>query len=174
MATDFTVGKLHNFASTEFIACIAAIAIIALLNALIKYRGQKKGGEPELLLAFFHPHCESGGGGERVLWVIIHALLKDKTISNRLRICIYSSVSSRTKLEILAGVNNSFRIDIKDNSEKITFIPIKSSWLLDAKWYLKTSHLCFTSRIIRITCSFFTCKCLGILLQRCFVSLLPQ
>lgn len=27
-------------------------------------------------VAFFHPYCNAGGGGERVLWVAIKALLR--------------------------------------------------------------------------------------------------
>ena len=140
MTTRFSVGGLLNYASIEFIAFIAAIVLIALVNASFKVK--KEDGRANLLLAFFHPNCDSGGGGERVLWVMIHALLKDKSVSDRLRICIYISATSRTKSEILTGVNNSFRIDITDYFEKITFIPIISSPLLDAKWYSTTAHLC--------------------------------
>lgn len=123
------------------IAFVAAIILIAVINVSIKSSRKKMGGRDELLLAFFHPNCDSGGGGERVLWVMIHALLKDKTFSSKLRICIYSSFTSKTKSEILDGVDKSFRIDITDYFEKITFIPIISSPLLDAKWYKATANL---------------------------------
>ena len=142
MTTGFSVDRIRNYVSTELIAFTAAIVLIALINVLIKVSRKKKDGRAELLLAFFHPNCDSGGGGERVLWVMINALLKDKSISSRLRICIYSSVTSRTKSEILAGVNNSFRIDITDYFDKITFVPVYSSPLLDAKWYSTTVNLC--------------------------------
>jgi hypothetical protein len=35
-----------------------------------KFSGKKK----KKLIAFFHPHCSAGGGGERVLWKAIQAL----------------------------------------------------------------------------------------------------
>jgi ALG11 mannosyltransferase N-terminus len=142
MTSGFSVGGLFNYGSTELIAFVAAIFLIAVINVLIKSSRMRVGGREELLLAFFHPNCDSGGGGERVLWVMIHALLKDKSFSNKLRICIYSSVTSKTKSEILVGVNKSFRIDITDYFEKITLIPIISSPLLDAKWYKATVNLC--------------------------------
>ena len=142
MTAGFPIDGIRNCVSTELIAFTAAIVLIALINGFIKLSRKKKDGRAVLLLAFFHPNCDSGGGGERVLWVMINALLKDKSISSRLRICIYSSVTSRTKSEILAGVNNSFRIDITDYFDKITFVPVYFAPLLDAKWYSTTVTLC--------------------------------
>lgn len=38
-----------------------------------KYKAQF-GARKKKLIAFFHPHCSAGGGGERVLWKAIQAL----------------------------------------------------------------------------------------------------
>jgi hypothetical protein len=35
-----------------------------------------------ITVAFFHPYCNNGGGGERVLWVAVHALLTMNTSHN--------------------------------------------------------------------------------------------
>lgn len=34
----------------------------------------KRTNSKKKVIAFFHPHCASGGGGERVLWAILQAL----------------------------------------------------------------------------------------------------
>lgn len=31
-------------------------------------------GQKPLLVGFFHPYCNAGGGGERVLWIAVQAL----------------------------------------------------------------------------------------------------
>lgn len=41
-------------------------------------RNNTSGPEP-LVVGFFHPYCNDGGGGERVLWTAIRALQKRYT-----------------------------------------------------------------------------------------------
>lgn len=89
----------------------------------------------EVTLAFFHPNCDHGGGGERVLWVMIDALLKEDVLSKKLCICIYSSKDSSSKSAILAGVNLNFGINLGNHADRISLVHIRSSILLDAKWY---------------------------------------
>lgn len=31
-------------------------------------------GQKPLVIGFFHPYCNAGGGGERVLWIAVQAL----------------------------------------------------------------------------------------------------
>ena len=89
----------------------------------------------EVTLAFFHPNCDNGGGGERVLWVMIDALLKEDALRNKLRICIYSSKDPSNKSSIIAGVNFNFGINVETHADRISIVCIKSSSLLEAKWY---------------------------------------
>ena len=44
----------------------------------------------EKIMAFFHPYCDMGGGGERVLWIMINAILNNKNLCKKYHICIYS------------------------------------------------------------------------------------
>ena len=63
-----------------FLLLLSPLVLIYLcLKFLIKIRDKRYRSENGLrddtkIIAFFHPYCNSGGGGERVLWVALRAL----------------------------------------------------------------------------------------------------
>lgn len=87
-------------------------------------------------IAFFHLYCSSGGGGERVLWHSIEALLKEYP---DYVIYIYSHKSTQDDtLSILTKVRDLFKIDLITECnfvERINFIPLSYSFLIEAKRY---------------------------------------
>jgi alpha-1,2-mannosyltransferase len=103
----------------------------------------------KLVLAFFHPYCDGGGGGERVLWVMIHGLLSRQVTSRdnpqltctiaekyHAEIVIYSGEVTKSKREILDNVQKKFGISFSEQQESsIRFVNIYSRFLLEAKWY---------------------------------------
>lgn len=93
--------------------------------------------------AFYHPYCDGGGGGERVLWMMVDALLQDGTISKHLHIVIYSG-SKKNKKEILKHVKERFSIDLLNPYlfNKITFVQLWSHALTEARWYPVATMLC--------------------------------
>lgn len=95
------------------------------------------------ICAFYHPYCDGGGGGERVLWMTVDAILQDGTISKNLHIVIYSG-SSKSKKEILKHVRERFSIDLRNpfHANKITFMNISSHVLTEAKWYPVATMIC--------------------------------
>lgn len=80
-------------------------------------------------IAFFHPYCNAGGGGERVLWVGIKALLKRYPSSN---IYIYT-VETAEPLSIINKVQNTF--NVKVDPSKITFIRLTLRRAIEAESY---------------------------------------
>jgi ALG11 mannosyltransferase N-terminus len=51
------------------------------------------------------PHSDSGGGGERVLWVFVYAILNDSTAGeSKRKVAIYTGDVGRTKQQILDNV----------------------------------------------------------------------
>jgi len=44
----------------------------------------------ELIIAFYHPHCAAGGGGERVLWKAIQALGELRDSGMKIKVVIYT------------------------------------------------------------------------------------
>lgn len=62
----------------KIIAGIAAVeaALMAMLVAMVRTtaRATQAGGRGGLVVAFYHPRCTGGGGGERVLWKMVQVL----------------------------------------------------------------------------------------------------
>jgi len=40
----------------------------------LQHLRQVTDGQSPLIIGFFHPYCNAGGGGERVLWMAVQAL----------------------------------------------------------------------------------------------------
>ena len=61
------------------LAGLCTVAVILIFIFLyIKFKVTKSGVRypNELVIGFFHPYCDAGGGGERVLWCGIRAIQK--------------------------------------------------------------------------------------------------
>lgn len=86
------------------------------------------------LIGFFHPFCNAGGGGERVLWAAIRATQQKYPNA----ICVvYTGDHDADKSEILGHVKKRFNIPLKDS--RIHFL------------YLSTRHLVLASTWPRFT-----------------------
>ncbi|CAH0397661.1 unnamed protein product [Chilo suppressalis] len=80
-------------------------------------------------VAFFHPYCKAGGGGERVLWVAIKALLArypDTTIY------IYT-VETAEPQAILDKAHNQFNVRV--DLTKINFVRLALGRAIEARTY---------------------------------------
>ncbi|MCL4128055.1 UNVERIFIED_CONTAM: hypothetical protein GTU68_000273, partial [Idotea baltica] len=80
-------------------------------------------------VAFFHPYCNAGGGGERVLWCSIQAIQMRYPET----VCyVYTGDLDAAPHEIMENVRRRF--DIHLNKQPI-FIYLKLRWLVEAKNY---------------------------------------
>lgn len=76
---------------------------------------------------------DSGGGGERVLWFMIFALLNDPSRKESIHIVIYSG-DKKSKQQIVDNVKAKFNIILTpENVADITIVEISSRFLLEAK-----------------------------------------
>ncbi|CAK1588873.1 unnamed protein product [Parnassius mnemosyne] len=80
-------------------------------------------------VAFFHPYCNAGGGGERVLWVAIKAILTRYPNSS---IYIYTVETAEPKT-ILDKAQNQFNVRV--DPEKINFVRLSMQKVIEAKSY---------------------------------------
>lgn len=89
---------------------LAFIGIFALYHRLSYQNPNPKART----IAFFHPYCASGGGGERVLWAIIQALGEIDKAGVSIHVVIYTvdPPSATYKKDVLQKVADRFSLDI--------------------------------------------------------------
>ena len=89
----------------------------------------------EISVAFFHPNCASGGGGERVLWTAIQVLSEIVQSGLPIRVVIYTADPPREGYtnDLLIHVQSRFSISIS------TSLPLQIVHLRDTAvgeyWY---------------------------------------
>ena len=95
------------------------ISIIIAVILFIRFvRSRKK------CIGFFHPYCDAGGGGERVLWEAVTALTRQYPAYE---IVVYSGDGVDGKL-ILERAELRFNIDVPN----VMIVPLKWRWLVEA------------------------------------------
>uniref|UniRef100_A0A1B6CFA8 GDP-Man:Man(3)GlcNAc(2)-PP-Dol alpha-1,2-mannosyltransferase n=1 Tax=Clastoptera arizonana TaxID=38151 RepID=A0A1B6CFA8_9HEMI len=80
-------------------------------------------------VAFFHPYCNAGGGGERVLWCAIKAL-QDK--SPNIDTIVYTGDINCLPEDIIKNVKKKFNIDLP---RPVQFVYLKKRNLVEANTY---------------------------------------
>ncbi|KAG5338859.1 hypothetical protein C0989_005799 [Termitomyces sp. Mn162] len=102
-----------------FLPCLAIWLSFTVYSFLLRYTNTKRkqlafeelglsaeASRSTRLIGFFHPYCNAGGGGERVLWTAIAAL--QRTEPDVVSV-VYSGDTDASKSEIIKKV--SVRID---------------------------------------------------------------
>ncbi|CAD5110778.1 DgyrCDS144 [Dimorphilus gyrociliatus] len=78
-------------------------------------------------IAFFHPYCNAGGGGERVLWMAVNSIQQTYPKAD---ITIYSGDLDATSESIIEKCKENFSITLK---RPVSFVWLKSRFLVEAK-----------------------------------------
>ncbi|KAI9730969.1 MAG: asparagine-linked glycosylation protein [Claussenomyces sp. TS43310] len=92
--------------------------------------GERADKEWEGIVGFFHPFCNAGGGGERVLWAAIRATQKRWPNA---KCIVYTGDHDVDKRQILTRVENRFNIHL--HPPTITFLYLTSRhWVLASTW----------------------------------------
>ncbi|XP_070811996.1 GDP-Man:Man(3)GlcNAc(2)-PP-Dol alpha-1,2-mannosyltransferase [Pituophis catenifer annectens] len=86
-------------------------------------------GKKPLVVAFFHPYCNAGGGGERVLWCALRALQKKYKNASYV---VYTGDTGATAENILDGAYRRFNIRLK---HPVKFVFLKRRNLVEASRY---------------------------------------
>ncbi|KAG2125816.1 glycosyltransferase family 4 protein [Suillus clintonianus] len=98
-------------------------------QAIIKNLGLPATSNPKFI-GFFHPYCNAGGGGERVLWTAIAATQRAHPNCVSL---VYTGDVDATKEQIIAQVEARFDISLDPNSLHFVFLK-KRRLVEDAAW----------------------------------------
>ncbi|VBB25980.1 unnamed protein product [Acanthocheilonema viteae] len=83
------------------------------------------------VIAFFHPYCNAGGGGERVLWCAINAMQKKYT--GKYRYVVYTGDVDVTPQKILQKAKECFDIEVIDTN--LQFIYLRTRCWLESSNY---------------------------------------
>lgn len=82
------------------------------------------------IVGFFHPYCNAGGGGERVLFAAIEAT--QKQYPNALCV-VYTGDHDASKEQILTNVKTRFNIHLEPST--VTFLYLSTrEWVQASKW----------------------------------------
>ncbi|XP_052872592.1 GDP-Man:Man(3)GlcNAc(2)-PP-Dol alpha-1,2-mannosyltransferase [Anopheles cruzii] len=109
---------------------IGLLTVCVLLRQLIKFQRRKRPDQNVKRVAFFHPYCNAGGGGERVLWCALRALQQRY---DDIRLYVYTGDMDATPAEILAKAERNFNLDL--NAEQISFVFLRKRRWVEAACY---------------------------------------
>jgi alpha-1,2-mannosyltransferase len=121
------------------ILTVIAITLIYLyLYVYFKVVSPRKGqqqDDKDLTIGFFHPYCDAGGGGERVLWCGIRAIQKRFPAA---KIVVYTGDVDAAPDQILLRAKERFNLDLP-NPKKLEFV-----YLHRRKWVEASTYPRFT------------------------------
>ncbi|PAV74669.1 hypothetical protein WR25_20237 [Diploscapter pachys] len=109
--------------------------ILLLLVILALLRLRRKSGT----VGFFHPYCNAGGGGERVLWCAIRTMQKKWPDYHYV---VFSGDRDASKEEILMKARQRFGIELEPNN--IDFVKLRLRRLVEADLYPRFTMICQT------------------------------
>ena len=121
-----------------YLLVLAFVSASVLLLALaVYYRSRPVHTPPStsasrrsLVVGFFHPYCNGGGGGERVLWQCIHAL---HALSPHISCVVYTGDVDATPARIEQKAIERFHLPAF--TRPVTFIYLSNRSLLSAERY---------------------------------------
>ncbi|KAJ8956290.1 hypothetical protein NQ318_015026 [Aromia moschata] len=125
MSTIYLIKILGSLLALTF---FSIFSVITTLRGNLGYKKQRirqriyKSG-------LFHPYCNAGGGGERVLWVAIQALQKNYP---KAEFFIYTGDVEATPIEIIEKVRKNFNVDV---SKSVKFIYLNKRKWVEADQY---------------------------------------
>ena len=125
------------FILATFLTFLTTITTIAWNIIALQYfqaKGPKK--STTLTIAFFHPYCDTGGGGERVLWCAINAM---KRQFPEAQYVVYTGDVHVSGEQIINKAQNRFQIQnmnwMKDSDNGVKFIYLHKRAWVEAKTY---------------------------------------
>ncbi|KAI1101387.1 glycosyltransferase family 4 protein [Jackrogersella minutella] len=92
--------------------------------------GEKGSRDWDGIVGFFHPSCNAGGGGERVLWAAVRATQKRWPNA---KVVVYTGDHDVTKEAMLKRVKNTFSIDIHPPTIHFIYVSTRH-WVLASTW----------------------------------------
>ncbi|GAB0099499.1 GDP-Man:Man(3)GlcNAc(2)-PP-Dol alpha-1,2-mannosyltransferase [Sergentomyia squamirostris] len=110
----------------------AAIFGIFLVRSILHSERSRRAKEESdvVYVGFFHPYCNAGGGGERVLWCAVRCLLKKYS---NVKIVVYTGDVGVTPRDILKKAKNTFNVSVQEKD--VDFIYLNRRSFVEAAKY---------------------------------------
>ena len=127
---DSVLGRFLVSFSFFAVSVFGSLRLFAFIRKLFPNESQR--------IVFFHPFCDAGGGGERVLWVSVRSIL-DEYSGKKVDIAIISA-SERSKSSIFSLIETQFGLKFSEfEKSRISFLEAPlSNWLLPQSWSFVT------------------------------------
>ena len=112
------------------------LLLILLFPRVRRFVYRRKG---HLRVAFLHPYCNAGGGGERVLWVWVRYIQERMASGSsdghgqKWSIVVYTGdelPDTEKQCELARNVKNRFNLDI--DASRFSIVSLRSRWLVEA------------------------------------------
>uniref|UniRef100_A0A667XF18 GDP-Man:Man(3)GlcNAc(2)-PP-Dol alpha-1,2-mannosyltransferase n=1 Tax=Myripristis murdjan TaxID=586833 RepID=A0A667XF18_9TELE len=111
---------------------LTLLLVLAVLGVRLWLQGRRKARgarDSSPAVAFFHPYCHAGGGGERVLWCGLRAL---QTRYPSFSFVVYTGDEGVSGEQILEGARQRFNITLP---RPVTFVFLRHRVLVEARSY---------------------------------------
>lgn len=95
-------------------------------------RSMAQTGARPMIIAFFHPYCHAGGGGERVLWAAVRVIMQEHP---NVFIVIYSGDIGVTQEDMILRAKTSFGIEL--DRHKLKIIHLSKRHLVSAETWTR-------------------------------------
>jgi len=113
----------------SFITALAALLGFLALKVLASRVKAAQDGS-EVTVGFFHPYCNAGGGGERVLWCAVRAVQVRYPAA---KILVYTGDTDAAPDMILSKARDRFNMQIPDTN--LQFIYLHKRRYVEAQYY---------------------------------------
>lgn len=123
------------------LALTALGAALLLIYSVRRFFFSRRHDVNKCTIAFFHPYCNAGGGGERVLWCAIAALAGARDVRN-LKVVVYCGDDpSKTSVDsALEDAKKRFGITIPTELD-VEFVFVRRRHLLEPQRYKRFTML---------------------------------
>ncbi|XP_019385541.1 PREDICTED: GDP-Man:Man(3)GlcNAc(2)-PP-Dol alpha-1,2-mannosyltransferase [Crocodylus porosus] len=114
--------------------CLCLVVLLWGVRLWLQHRKNQSAsvgqdGKRQLVVAFFHPYCNAGGGGERVLWCALKTLQKKYKDATYV---VYTGDKEVTEEEIVNGAFRRFSIRL---THPVKFVFLEKRYLVEASLY---------------------------------------
>ncbi|XP_058793185.1 GDP-Man:Man(3)GlcNAc(2)-PP-Dol alpha-1,2-mannosyltransferase-like [Phymastichus coffea] len=113
-----------------FLVCLYPLMVLIFMRRLfMKKNDTELKDNQEITVGIFHPYCNAGAGGERVLWSVVKALQSNY---KNVHVFIYTGDLEHDRETILSNVEKVFDIKMQDN---INIVYLHRRKWIEAKMY---------------------------------------